>query len=91
MTKNITTGAIVLVLVAAGIWWWTQSGGTEGVPINTSGTSGPTLRLVERLQNIKIDTSFFNDQQFLGLEAAPKTDITGLAKGRSNPFTPGRK
>ncbi|MDP3935213.1 MAG: hypothetical protein Q8Q46_03300 [Candidatus Giovannonibacteria bacterium] len=91
MNKNITTIAVVLILVVAGIWWWMSSGGTGGVAINTSGTSGPTLQLVERLQNIKIDTSFFNDQQFLSLEAAPKTDITGLAKGRSNPFTPGRR
>lgn len=91
MKKNITTIAIVSVLIVAGIWWWTQLGGTGGVPINTAGTSGPTLRLVERLQNVKIDTSFFNDQQFLDLEAAPKTDITDLSKGRSNPFTSGRK
>jgi len=49
------------------------------------------LQLVKRLQNIKTDTSFFNDQQFLGLETAPKTDISGLQKGRSNPFTPGRR
>ena len=86
MTKNITTIAVVLILIVAGIWLWMQSGGTGGVPINVSGTSGPTLQLVEHLQNIKIDTSFFNDQQFLGLEAAPKTDITGLSKGRPNPF-----
>jgi len=89
--KNITTIAIILVLLAAGIWWWTQSGGTGGIPINVAGTSGPTLQLVKRLQNIKIDTSFFNDQQFLGLETAPKTDISGLSKGRSNPFTTGKK
>ena len=91
MMKNITTIAIVLILVAAGIWWWISSGGTGGVIINTSGTSGPTLQLVERLKNIKIDTSFFNDQQFLNLEAAPKTDIMGLQKGRSNPFSPSRR
>ncbi len=91
MNKNITTIAIILILVVAGIWWWMSSGGTGGVPISASGTSGPTLQLVERLKDIKIDTSFFNDPQFLNLEAAPKTDITGLQKGRSNPFTPGRK
>lgn len=91
MNKNIITGAIVLVLAAAGIWWWASSGGTGGVPISASGTSGPTLQLVGRLKDIKIDTSFFNDPQFLNLEAAPKTDITGLQKGRSNPFSPGRR
>ena len=91
MKKNITPIAIVLVLAVAGIWWWMSSGGTGGVPINVSGTSGPTLRLVDRLKDIKIDTSFFNDQQFLDLETAPKTDIAGLQKGRSNPFSPGRK
>lgn len=91
MMKNITTIAVVLILVVAGIWWWMSSGGTGGVPINTSGTSGPTLRLVDRLKNIKIDTSFFNDPQFLNLEAAPKTDITGLQKGRPNPFSSGKK
>ena len=91
MKKNITTIITVLVLAAAGIWWWKSSGGTGGVQISVSGTSGPTLQLVKRLQNIKIDTSFFNDQQFLGLETAPKTDISGLSKGRSNPFTTGKK
>ena len=90
MRKNIETILIVLVLVGVFIWWY-RSAGTPGVPISASGTSGPTLDLVERLKNVKIDTSFFNDQQFLNLEAAPKTDITGLQKGRSNPFSPGRR
>ncbi|KKS95315.1 hypothetical protein A3B05_02710 [Candidatus Giovannonibacteria bacterium RIFCSPLOWO2_01_FULL_43_160] len=91
MKKNITTIIIVSVLVVAGIWWWVSSGGTGGVPINIPGTSGPTLQLVDRLKNIKIDTSFFNDQEFLNLEAAPKTDISSLSRGRSNPFTSRKK
>ena len=90
MRKNIETILIVLVLVGVFIWWYRTAGAPE-VPISASGTSGPTLDLVERLKNVKIDTSFFNDQQFLDLEAAPKTDVTGLSKGRSNPFSPGRR
>ena len=90
MRKNIETILIVLVLLGVFVWWY-RSGGEPGVPISASGTEGPTLELVGRLQDIKIDTSFFNDQQFLDLEAAPKTDITGVSKGRSNPFSPGRR
>ena len=86
MNKNIITGVIVLVLIAAVVWWW-RSGSVAAVPISTAGTSGPTLELVERLRNLKIDTSFFDDQQFLDLEASPKTSLEGLQKGRSNPFS----
>lgn len=91
MKKNIGTIAVIAALIIVAVWWYRSSSTGGAVPISASGTSGPTLDLVERLKNVKIDTSFFNDAQFLDLEAAPKTDITGIQKGRSNPFSPGRR
>ena len=50
-----------------------------------------TLELLEHLKTIKIDTSFFDDQQFTDLEAIPSPSLEGLQKGRPNPFTPASK
>ena len=81
---------VVAVLILIAVWWW-MSAGSSPVAIPSSGTSGPTLDLVNKLKSITIDTAFFNDQQFLDLEAAPKTSIEGLSPGRSNPFTAGKR
>lgn len=88
--KYFIPGLAALAVLIAIIWWW-RSPGAGGTLINLPETSGPALQLVERLKNIKIDTSFFSDPQFLDLEAAPKTDITGIQKGRSNPFSPNKR
>ncbi|QQG42547.1 MAG: hypothetical protein HYW15_03535 [Candidatus Giovannonibacteria bacterium] len=91
LNKNIITGAAVLILIAGAVWWLLSSGGGE-VAISQGGeTEGPALELVRRLKNIKIDTAFFNDAQFLELEAAPKTSLEGVSKGKTNPFAPGRR
>ena len=83
---NIVTILVALALLGGAVWW-ISSGGDEAVAIPSADkTSGPTLELVERIKNIKLDISFLNDPQFLDLEVAPKTDITGVQKGRSNPF-----
>ncbi|OGF61945.1 hypothetical protein A2926_00495 [Candidatus Giovannonibacteria bacterium RIFCSPLOWO2_01_FULL_44_40] len=74
-----------IALLAAVIWWW-KAGKTDAVPISAPAVGGPALQLVERLKNIKIDTAFLDDPQFLNLEATPKPSLEGLQKGRSNPF-----
>lgn len=89
--KYFIPALVLLALLVAITWWWRSTGargelGAILVSTTISETGGQALRLVERLKNIKIDTAFFNDQQFLDLESAPKTDITGIPKGRSNPF-----
>lgn len=91
LKKYLVPGLIALALIIAVVWWW-RSQGEGGVAIPAaSETSGPALQLVERLEKIKIDTAFFNDSQFLDLESVPKTDITGLQKGRSNPFSQSKR
>lgn len=89
INKNTITGAIVLVLIAGAVWWL-MSGDGEGVEIQQAGTEGPALELVRRLKNVKIDSAFFNDAQFLELEASPKTSLEGIQKGKTNPFRPAR-
>lgn len=86
--KNILTGAVIIVLLAGAAWWLMSSGGDEVALSRGGETKGPALELVRRLQSVKIDTAFFNDAQFLELEAAPKTSLEGIQKGKTNPFRP---
>lgn len=76
---------MAILLFAVVIWWW-RAGDASAVPISAPAIGGPALQLVERLKNIKIDTAFLDDPQFLNLEATPKPSLAGLQKGRSNPF-----
>lgn len=50
-----------------------------------------SLELVDRLKKISIDTSFFEDEGFLGLESSPKPSLEGIQKGRPNPFIPAKR
>ncbi|MDO8523497.1 MAG: hypothetical protein Q7S12_04455 [bacterium] len=85
MMKNLPTIIIVLLVIGGGIWWY-QSSSTEVVQITPGPVSGPTLELVARIKNIKMDTSIFTDQQFLSFVSQPPLDVSGLTKGRPNPF-----
>ncbi|OGF87206.1 hypothetical protein A3B19_03145 [Candidatus Giovannonibacteria bacterium RIFCSPLOWO2_01_FULL_46_32] len=90
LNKNMITVVAILILIAGAVWWLLSSGGDE-VAISQKGeTEGPALELVRRLKNIKIDTAFFNDAQFLELEATPKTSLEGISKGKTNPFRSAR-
>lgn len=91
LKKYFVPGLIALALLIAAVWWWRSSGTGDTKIQPAPETSGPALRLVERLKNIKIDTSFFNYSQFLDLESVPKTDITGIQKGRPNPFSTSKR
>jgi|SRR3989344_2311150 len=85
MMKNLPTIIIVLLVIGGGIWWY-QTNSTEVVQITPGPVSGPTLELVARIRNIKMDTSIFTDQQFLALVSQPVLDVSGLVTGRPNPF-----
>jgi hypothetical protein len=85
MMKNLPTIIIVLLVIGGGIWWY-QSTSNDVVQITPGPTSGPTLELVARVRAIKIDTSLFTDQQFTSLVSVPPLDVSGLSKGRINPF-----
>ncbi len=88
--KNLPTIIIVLLVIGGGIWYY-QSTSNEVVQISPGPDSGPTLALVQRVKNIRIDTSIFTDQQFLALLSQPPLDVSMLAKGRPNPFIQLRK
>ncbi len=47
---------------------------------------GTAKGTVDRLKTIKIDTSFFSDSNFLDLTSSPAVSVTGIDKGRQNPF-----
>ena len=86
MKQNLIV--ILIVLAAfAGIYWYYQYYSPSPVAISPA-PPGPALAFVEKLRGIQIDTSFFDDPQFLSLEESPKLSIEGLAKGRTNPFLP---
>ena len=84
-----------LLVIAALIWTLGSQGGdvvvSPAAPRTIALVPGSPLDLVERLKKVKIDTSFFNNPQFLDLESVPKPSLSGIQKGKSNPFTPGKK
>ena len=85
----------VLLVLAALIWTLGSQGGdvvvSPAAPRTTAPAPDSPLDLVKRLKKVKIDTSFFNDPQFLDLESAPRPSLSGIQKGKANPFTPGKK
>ncbi len=85
MKQNIIT-AVIIIIAVAGFLWWYQTPSTGGVQISPTTSQGPSLDLVNKLRNLKIDTSFFSDSQFMALEEAPSLSLDGLQKGRPNPF-----
>lgn len=85
MMKNLPTIIIALLVIGGGFWYY-QSTSNEVVQLTPGPSSGPTLELVARMRNIKMDTSIFTDQQFLSLVSQPPLDVSGLTTGRQNPF-----
>lgn len=85
--KNAIT-VIIIVVVAVGTAWLYLYSRPLGVQVAPTRERGQALELVERMKKIKIDTSFFEDAQFLGFEAAQELFLDGLAIGRPNPFVP---
>ncbi len=83
MKENIITIIIVVVAVAAFFWWYRAP--SPGIQTNAQ-IDGPSLELVNKLRNIKIDTSFFDDPQFVVLDEAPELSLEGMQRGRTNPF-----
>ena len=59
-------------------------------PVPAANTAS-SLELVDRLNRISIDTSFFEDESFLSLESSPKPSLEGIQKGRPNPFIPAKR
>lgn len=88
MRKNILTLGLALVAVVALVWWYQTKSENVQLPENPSGKESPILELVGRLKKIKIDTSFFDDQEFANLEPRPKPNFENLTKGKINPFIP---
>lgn len=86
MQQNIIVILIVLAIFA-GIYWYYQYYSPTPVTLSPA-PPGPALAFVEKLKSINIDTSFFDDPQFLALEDSPKLSLEGLLKGRTNPFLP---
>lgn len=84
--KNIIILLILAVAAAFAVWqFWPSSGGEVKIS-PASEESGKALELVKRIKQIEIDTSFFDDPEFLGLESVPPFSFDGFAKGRPNPF-----
>lgn len=88
---------ILAALLVVSAFIWAPGFRSSDVVVSPASTkvitpaSGSPLDLVERLKKVKIDTSFFNDPQFLGLESSPKPSLGGLQKGKTNPFSPSRR
>lgn len=85
MMKNLPIIIVVLLIIGGGIWWY-QATSNPVVQITPGPSSGPTFELVAKIKSIKLDTSIFTDQQFTALSSQPPLDVTGLTKGRINPF-----
>lgn len=84
--KNIIILLILAAVIAFAIWqFWPSSGGEVKISPSSEET-GKALELVKRIKLIEIDTSFFDDPEFLGLESVSPFSFDGFAKGRTNPF-----
>lgn len=46
------------------------------------------LANLNKLKTIKLDTSFFSDAEFSGLQEVPRANVGAIQKGRTNPFIP---
>jgi hypothetical protein len=89
MKNTLATIIIVVIILGSALLWFYYSSSSKVVELfDQSEVSGPTLRLVERLKSVEIDTTFFSDTEFLRLEPAPALLIESFQKGKRNPFLP---
>ena len=75
-----------MVVAAYTAWYFWPSTGGEVQISPASVESGKAIELVARIKAIEIDTSFFDDPEFLSLESFPPPSFDGFTRGRPNPF-----
>ena len=86
MNKNVILFGVLGIVIAYVAWqYWPSSGGEVQIS-PTSVESGKAIELVARIKAIQIDTSFFDDPEFLSLESSPPPSFDGFTRGRQNPF-----
>lgn len=92
--KSIIIVIVVALVAGVGYFYYSGSKGTDSASMTASTISADTqavgariLSLLNQIQNLKIDTTVFDDQKFKSLidytVAIPQQNV-----GRPNPFAP---
>ena len=89
--QNILTVILLLALVGIAYIWYTSFFSPEEsqlAPEPALSTSGDFLALLSLLENLKIDTEFFQSGSFQELKSGVKLPPLPAERGRINPFAP---
>lgn len=90
--SNILTVVLILILIVLAYLWYSYSASRPQELVSSSATEATAanrelLVLLQVLESIEIDTSFFQDPLFINLkEGISLPDFP--PKGRGNPFLP---
>ncbi len=92
MKKSLITPIIigVLILVGAGVYFYTQGGSAPTLGLQAENVAGAGLSevtILNQIQNIRIDTSLFKDASYQSLQDY-SVSIPEQGVGRPNPFEP---
>ncbi len=79
--SKIIWAIIILGILGGAAYFWLNPGSSTDSLISDSVFANLT-----KLKKIKLDTSFFSDAEFSGLQEVPRVNISGIQKGRTNPF-----
>ncbi len=75
---------VVLLSAISGVYFYRslfqKSAEYGAAPTNSA------LQLINRLQKIKIDRTFFDDPDYRSLQLYPQESLDGIEKGRLNPY-----
>jgi hypothetical protein len=82
---------IVVIFLAIGYFYWSGTKPTDSLTLESGGDSqvvgSRVLRLLNEIDSLSIDSSFFSDKSYETL-IDHSVVIPTLSVGRSNPFSP---
>ncbi|MBI4132850.1 MAG: hypothetical protein HY473_02090 [Candidatus Sungbacteria bacterium] len=91
MRQNILSIILLVLVIAAGVWWWRSFRQAEPAAVSVSvQPASERLKQYRQLKNLQVDTSIFSDPLFQSLErfGVGGFFIGSIPHGRANPFVP---
>jgi hypothetical protein len=85
MKSTFFTGIVVVLIGAISGVYFYRSLFQSAAQYSASPTNS-ALQLINRLEKIKINRTFFDDPDYKVLQMYPQESLEGIEKGRSNPY-----